>query len=309
MKTVNHLLSRLFELAGNVEPSRSIEQWKAAYDLEALSWDHSIDQALMGGVLADRTAYAFASGYLSALSLMFPEQSHDGFSSFCVTEEGGNSPREIKATLTQVDGKWLLKGFKTFVTGGREAEQLFIAVTTGDVIEGRKQIRVVRVLAEQLGVTITELPELPFVPEISHATVRLDNVVVAPSDILPGDGYSDYVKIFRTIEDVHVSMGILGFIARTAITTQWEEHLVEKILSLILANRQIGLMDPRCSMTHLALAGARQQLESLLEQVDAEWEKKDEKGFSFWQRDKPLLKIAGKAGGQRRKNAWVDVSR
>ena len=308
MTIANDVISRLFEVSYQSVNELSITQWKALFDEERGNWSHSIDQALLGGVLADRTAFAFSSGYLSALRLMFPDFHHDGFASLCVTEEEGNHPKAIKATLKYCDGQWVLNGLKTFVTGGCDAQQLFIAATTDKVIDGRQQIRVVRVLEGQQGMVVTELPTLPFVPEVSHATVRFDNAVIAPSDILPGDGYSDYVKLFRTIEDVHVSMAVLGYIARTAISSRWPEALIEQVLALILSHRQIGLMDPRSTMTHLALAGARQQMELLLEAVDVEWEKSDKNGYECWSRDKALLKIAGKAGHQRRKNAWLAIA-
>jgi len=307
MTIANDVMGRLFEISYQSVGDLSITQWKTLFDDERGNWQHSIDQALLGGALADRTAFAFSSGYLSALRLMFPDFLHDGFASLCVTEEEGNHPRAIKATLKHCDGQWVLNGLKTFVTGGSDAEQLFIAATTDEVVEGRQQIRVVRVLAGQQGMVVTELPTLPFVPEVSHATVRFDNAVIASSDILPGDGYSGYVKLFRTIEDAHVSMAVLGYIARTAIAHRWPEALVEQILALTLSHRQIGLMDPRSTMTHLALAGARQQMEMLLEKVNVEWVRTDKSGYECWLRDKALLKIAGKAGSQRRKNAWLAI--
>ena len=307
MTTANDVMGRLFEISHQPVNELSITQWKVLFDDERANWQHSIDQALLGGVLADRTAFAFSSGYLSALRLMFPNFLHDGFSSLCVTEEEGNHPKAIKATLKIQGGQWVLNGLKTFVTGGCDAEQLFIAATTDKVVDGRQQIRVVRVLMGQQGMMVTALPTLPFVPEVSHATVRFDNALINVADILPGDGYSDYVKLFRTIEDIHVSMAILGYVVRTAISQQWSELLVEQILALILSHRQLGLLDPSCTMTHLALAGARQQMDVLLEQIDVEWEKADKKGFEFWARDKALLKIAGKAGRQRRKNAWAAI--
>ncbi len=307
MTTVNDVMGKLFEFSHQPANELSITQWKALFDDERANWQHSIDQALLGGVLADRTAFAFSSGYLSALRLMFPNFIHDGFASLCVTEEEGNHPKAIKATLKKQGGQWVLNGLKTFVTGGCDAEQLFIAATTDEVVDGRQQIRVIRVLVGQQGMLVTALPTLPFVPEVSHATVRFENAVINATDILSGDGYSDYVKLFRTIEDIHVSMAILGYVARTAILHQWPTLLVEQILALILSHRQLGLMDPGCTMTHLVLAGARQQMEVLLECVGVEWEKADKKGFESWERDKALLKIAGKAGSQRRKNAWAAI--
>ena len=307
MTIANDVIGRLFEISHQPVSELSITQWKALFDDERANWQHSIDQALLGGVLADRTAFAFSSGYLSALRLMFPNFPHDGFASLCVTEEEGNHPKAIKTTLKKCDGQWVLNGLKTFVTGGCDAEQLFIAATTEVVVNGRQQIRVVRVLAGLQGMLVTELPTLPFVPEVSHAKVQFENSVINATDILPGDGYSDYVKLFRTIEDVHVSMAILGYVARTAILHQWSAFLIEKILTLVLSHRQLGLMDPSCTMTHLALAGARQQMDVLLESVSVEWEKTDKNGYECWSRDKALLKIAGKAGSQRRKNAWAAI--
>ncbi|MBV1920196.1 MAG: acyl-CoA dehydrogenase family protein [Pseudomonadales bacterium] len=307
MTIANDVMNRLFEISHQSVSDLSITQWKALFDDERVIWQQSIDQALLGGALADRTAFAFSSGYLSALRLMFPDFLHDGFASLCVTEEEGNHPKAIKTTLKNRDGQWLLNGLKTFVTGGCDAEQLFIAATTDEVVDGRPQIRVVRVLVGQQGMVVTELPTLPFVPEVSHATVRFDNAQIDASDILSGDGYSDYVKLFRTIEDIHVSTAILGYIARTAIFYRWPERVVEQILALIISHRQLGLMDARCSMTHLALAGARQQMDMLLEKVDVEWEKSDKNGYECWLRDKALLKIAGKAGSQRRENAWTAI--
>ena len=62
---------------------------------------------------------------------------------------------------------------------------------------------------------------LPFVPEISHGTVAFSDVPVDSGSILPGDGYSEYIKPFRTIEDLHVFAAILGFIFRIACLFRW----------------------------------------------------------------------------------------
>ena len=48
--------------------------------------------------------------------------------------------------------------------------------------------------------------------EIPHAEVGLDRVRVEASAVLPGDGYADYVKPFRTIEDAHVHCALLGYL-------------------------------------------------------------------------------------------------
>src|SRR5262245_25603109 len=94
------------------------------------------------------------------------------------------------------------------------AQSLLVVASTGNV-DGKNRLRVVRVPANAAGVRI-EPAVAPFVPEIAHARVTLDGVRVSAGDLLPGDGYDDYLKPFRTIEDLHVHGALLGYLIGVA---------------------------------------------------------------------------------------------
>ena len=64
MAIASDVMGRLFEISYQSVNELSITQWKALFDRERGNWQHSIDQALLGGAFADRTAFAFSSGYL-----------------------------------------------------------------------------------------------------------------------------------------------------------------------------------------------------------------------------------------------------
>ncbi|MEB2453903.1 hypothetical protein Q3369_15550, partial [Listeria monocytogenes] len=66
----------------------------------------------------------------------------------------------------------------------------------------RPQLKVATVSTNAAGLVFINKPPIPYAPEIVHTGSRFEGV--APGDahgLLPGDGYSDYVKPFRTIED------------------------------------------------------------------------------------------------------------
>lgn len=271
--------------------------------------DTTLEQAILGGALADRVAYAFTAGYQSALrSLYTTLQETDEFASFCITEEGGNSPKVLEATLTPTgpseEGRWLLHGTKTFVTGCDIATHLLIAASEGLDEEGRKKLRMVHIGRERRGLSIELMPALPFVPEVAHGVIACDGVEVKQEELLPGDGYLGYIKPFRTIEDIHVAAAILGYVTSRALATGWPKELVEECFALLLLHRQLPMLHPSSKALHVALAGARRQLERLLAACEAVWETQDAAHFAMWQRDKKLLRIAGSARSKRAEVAW-----
>jgi hypothetical protein len=55
------------------------------------------------------------------------------------------------------------------------------------------------------------------------------------SQVLPGDGYLDYVKPFRTIEDIHVSASILGLSMQMIQSQQWQATYAERTVAMMAA--------------------------------------------------------------------------
>lgn len=265
----------------------SVERMLLPADLD----ERPIDRAVRGGYEADRLGAAFVAGYSGALRALVPDAPLR--TSLCATESGGAHPRAI---ATRLDPELRLVGQKRWSTLATEAELLLVVASIGTDDEGRNRLKLVRVSPRAPGVTITAMPPPPFAPEVSHAEIRLDTQV-APGDVLPGDGYTDYLKPFRTVEDIHVHGAMVGWMLGLAARHAWPHELVERLLAAVAALRSLAAAPPLAPATHLALAGTIATTRELVER--APWSTLDPDALARWQRDRPLLEVAGKARAAR----------
>jgi hypothetical protein len=67
--------------------------------------------------------------------------------------------------------------------------------------------------------------------------------------------------------------------------------------------RSLALSDPESPAVHVALGGVLDLFGRLLERAAPLWERVDAPTRERWERDRPLLKVAGKARAQRREVA------
>ncbi|MCB9595869.1 MAG: acyl-CoA dehydrogenase [Sandaracinaceae bacterium] len=259
------------------------------------------DAALALGARADRIAYAFAGGYGAALDALLPDRDRARTAALCATEAGGVHPRAIQTELR--DGR--VHGDKTFVTLADHADDLLVLAKVGDDDAGRPRLVLARVDAKSDGVALEPLPEMPFVPEIGHASVRFDG---AAATLLPGDGWDDYVRPFRTVEDIHVHLAFLGWLIASG--RRWGafgDATLEEALAIAAGLHGLAVADPREPATHLALAGAITASARLVEGLDLDGVPADDR--VRWERDRRLLKVAGKAREARRVGAWTRLRR
>lgn len=302
------LLSTSLPLPATASAS-DMPQWQALTRQQYTQWQTPFARAVAGGFCSGSIGIAFTSGYQAALQALAPTRVDYNAASFCVTEAGGNKPSSIQTRLTaSTAGHWILSGEKSFVSGADHARRLLVAATDGQDEQGRNRLVMVQVETDQPGVAIQVLPPLPFAPEALHGSVRFDQVVITPEQRLPGDGYAQYVKPFRTIEDIHVSAAILGYLVRIARQYGFPRSSIEQLLALIWLHQPLAGAAPAEPTTHLTLAGARQLMESVLAALEACWAQVDPAVASAWQRDKALLQIAGKARTQRTLRAWETVT-
>lgn len=285
--------------------------WPAAADSLTAWWSQTaeargrfatpIDRALVSGALADRIGYAFASGYREALRALVPGL--DGVATLCVTETGGNQPRAIETKLAPRDtGGYELTGHKKWATAGSLAQWLLVCASTGSE-GGKNRLRMVRVATNAPGVTIVP-STAPFIPEVPHAEIRLDRVAIAEADVLPGDGYDDYVKPFRTVEDIHVHAALLGYAIGVARRRHMPRDLVERLVALALLLRAAAEGDAKDAALHVALAGIIELVSREIAALEAAWSAMPDAEWQRWQRDRALLGVAGTAREARRDKAW-----
>lgn len=302
------ILDWLFEQRRHIDTAglESLSAWKRVFDEASGGWDAPVDRAVIGGFLADRTAYAFAAGYESGLRRLVPALPGKAIVSFCVTEEKGGHPSTIRSALKEQDAgnAYSLTGGKKFITMADEADLLLVAASTGLTPEGKNSIRMALIERNAPGVTVSVMKGLPFVPEISHGTVTFSEVTVRREAMLPGDGYSGYIRPFRTVEDIHMFAAIGGFIFRIASLHDWPRTVIEDTAALIACARALAFEDPSSPPVHIALGGLHRQVMALLESSAGYWDLADEKTRAGWERDRALLNVAGTARSRRLETAW-----
>lgn len=294
------LLRKLLELRAPAH--ETLDSWWRATEEPRASFDRPVDRALLGGALADRVGFAFVGGYQAALEALFGRS--PGITSLCVTEAVGIRPQDIATTLKETSpGAFVVTGRKKWATGGPLAKSLLVAASTGTDDLGRNHLRMVRIPADAKGVKIIPVTAT-FVPEIPHSEVELDGVEVSEADVLPGDGYAQYIKPFRTVEDAHVHAALLGYVVGVARRIKVARDLIEQLLAAALAIRAVALADPRSPATHIALAGSLSQIAHVVGEVELRWEDSEGPEWTRWLRDRAIFRVAGAARAARREKAW-----
>lgn len=276
-------------LSADPQPAATphIDGWLARHRLRN---DPPLEAAIRGGFAADRLGLAFASGYQAACRRLVPDAPDGWLLALCATESGGGHPRAIQTALSE-DG---LTGDKRFVSMGTLARGLLVVARIGEA-DGRPRLKVALVDATSAGVTVAAQPALPFIPEVPHATLSLHRV--APVRLLPGDGYTDHLKPFRTIEDTFVHLSLLAHLVGLGRRSGWSPEVVEALVAQLCGLATISTLDPRSPVTHRALGGILASFEGLIGSLD--FSTMPEAAQERWARDAPLLQVAGRARAAR----------
>jgi alkylation response protein AidB-like acyl-CoA dehydrogenase len=286
--------------------------WIAGLPAELLRREPPIERAVLAAVRGSVPAHAVAAGHQAALRALVPGLPTGGAVAFCASEEGGAHPRGIRTRLApDAQGRLRLDGRKQWATLAPAASTLLVVASTGhETGDGgdRNVLRVVRVPSGREGVSVEPMPPTGFLPELDHAVVRLSGVEVEPAEVLPGDGYLDAVRPFRTIEDLHVAAALVAFTLGVGVRAAWPEPALERQLALLAGARSLASelsAAPSASPpgTHLALAGwlAQTQAARLLD--EPLWLLGDAALAAAWRRD-TAREVAAAARERRRERAW-----
>lgn len=233
--------------------------------------------------------FGFAVGYRSALQALLPALDSTRWAAMCVTEAAGNHPRNIQCA---VNDQGLLQGEKSFVTMAEFKPQLLVVAKAGDG-ENTPILKACLVDSAMSGVNITMMPPLPMVPEIGHGKISFDNV---QGQVLPGDGYAEYSKRFRTIEDVHVLTAFVSVLVSIAYRHGCDASVIEKGILLLasLMQTQASLHSDH-PVFHVHLAAAFDEFRQLCKTFEANMDGLPETIKANWFRDKKLFGVANTA--------------
>lgn len=294
---LDHLLNALFAAPeiGDDDVPASVDQ---AYNRWQTRWRETGDAfsaAVLNGFEADRTAWAFLGGYQSALRVLFPRLvEREGCVSLCVSEVGGNHPRAIETRLSARGRGFVLNGKKQWSTLSDRAGYLMVAARVDAPNAPRPELKVIEIPADAAGVARKPMPATPFVPEVTHCQIAFSDVAVEKRSILLGDGYSDYVKPFRLIEDCYVDAAIAGYFFRLARAYAWPAMVVEQLLNIISTLHQITKLPGDSAVGHLLFTQANAAFSELAEPKAAHWASVPAEVAQRWLRDFQLLTIAAK---------------
>ena len=289
-------LAGLFEREDQTLRSSLDAVW-ASYQTARASGAAPFRAAVRVASSVDRLGLAFAAGYSAALEHLIPDVILP--CALCVTEADGNHPRAIKARLEASDTSsgYMLDGSKTFVTFGGMAKTLIVAARVGEHSDGKPELAVVRIPADREGVSLIELPAISFVPEIPHARVEFHDVPVDAGERMHGDGYLDYVKPFRTVEDIHVFAAAAAYLLGLAKRSAGPAELMSELCATIVALDRLREGPPSDPGAHVALHGVAQSLSRLFstEEFAKVWEGAPPEERARWERDRNLLQVANTA--------------
>jgi hypothetical protein len=278
-------------------PAASLDEWYAAL-LERLGTASPFELALLGGRLSATPGLAFLAGYQGALRVLWPSAPRS-LGALCVTENNSVRPADMGTRLRGL----ALSGRKDFVTAADAADWLLVAAREEEQGQApRLALGVVHSGAP--GVRIETLRPMPMMPDIGHARLHLDG---AHCQRLAGDGWDDYVKPFRSIEDLHVLTAVCAWLQGVGRESAWPQALQLRLLGLLAACAEVSRLSATAPASHLLLGGLFAQFAALSADLDSACAAGPANWAAMWKRDKGLLEIAETARSKRLHKALAAV--
>lgn len=270
------------------EPAE-LDGWFAQAQARCIGCD-TLTSAMRGGRLAATPGLAFLAGYQAALRRLWPS-APPGLGALCATEQRSLRPADMQTRFTEGG----ISGAKDYVTAGPAAGWLLVAAR--DEAPGHSpRLSLYLVETGAAGVTLEPGAPLSLVPDIPHARLRLDH---APAKVLEGDCWDDFIKPFRTLEDLHVLAALVSWLHGLALECRWPQELQLRLLGLLPAAAEVATLSPSAPATYLLLAGIQAQFEALQPRLDAALASGPPHWARLWQRDRRILDLARAAQARR----------
>ncbi|OCX95500.1 acyl-CoA dehydrogenase [Stutzerimonas stutzeri] len=252
--------------------------------------------AVYGGRLAATPGLAFLGGYQAALRALWPD-APPGLGALCTTERRKLRPADMATRWD--DGH--LSGSKDFVTAG-DAVQWLLVSAREEGAEESPRLGLFAVEPAAAGVSLISGPQLPIVPDIAHGRLHLERAV---GTRLPGDGWRDYVKPFRTYEDIHVLAALSAWLYGVALQECWPRSLMLRLLNILGGAAEVARQPASEPASHLLLAAVLEQFAMLQPELDAVMSASEGACAVLWQRDRAVLGLAREAQARRLQQAVV----
>lgn len=258
------MIQQLLQLA-KTHPLKSYnatKDWSADY-YQLTSDKTPFEKAIIGGFTCQQFSFAFMAGYQAALAQMFPSIAPNELKALCVSEAKGGHPKAIHTTLVNHQ----INGVKTYVTAGSDAAHLLVLCKTDQIVDGRPLFKMVHLPKDASNIKVSNF-ELPFMLEVNHGKLALKETKITDNQVLAGDGYHDYTKPFRTLEDICVGAAYQAMLLRQAIDYQWDANLRDQLLLNLYTLKNLLSLPLLDKETHLLVIANERNFENLLPQID-----------------------------------------
>lgn len=272
-----------------------LEDWYAAVQ-QRTAGTEPFAGALLGGRLAATPGLAFLAGYQQALRALWAD-APAGLGALCATENRRLRPADMTTRLR--DGR--LDGRKDFVTAGDAAAWLLVPARE-ERIGDAPRLGMHVLAADAGGVVLEAGAPLPLLPDIAHGRLVL---VEAIGERLPGDGWADYVKPFRTHEDLYVLVALLGWLYGVALEHRWSQALLLRLVGLLAGAAEVARQPVEAAATHVLLAALSEQFAALQAELEGALAATPGEWSAMWLRDRGVLGLARGAQAERLRKAWL----
>lgn len=178
------------------------------------------EQAVRGGLLADRMAWVFLAGYQSALRHTFSELPTHGLAAFAVSEDRKGQPPLPGVTAVETDGTVQVSGYKTWVACSATLAHLVIKSDRGP------QAAYYCIARESAGLTLTNKYG-GFLPEMSQGVAQLENTPV------PNPLDAQQVGYFGIRETLYIYMAFCAWVGKHASSAAECQELITRLGLLV----------------------------------------------------------------------------
>lgn len=257
-----------------------------------------LSSALLGAA-SPLPSYAFAAGYQMAICWMMERNQlprpPTGIYALAASEAQGAHPRAIRCLYDPDEKK--LTGQKSFVTMATITDTLLVVALRGKQTGSRPDLAVVKQDIMAPGIKIGARLDVSFMPEIEHCPVAFWVEGIQSEQVLPGDGYSDWLKPFRAAEDASVAAALCGWIWRAG-RDGWLSGQDKCVLAALLYDLLQIESVPETAEEVLFLDDRMLRVEAL---VDRLCQKQQEDTVTkILARDRKILQVAASIRTQRR---------
>jgi hypothetical protein len=166
-------LQVLADLAHVDEPVETEGQYHALWLERVTGVDDLLDQAVLGGLLADRFAWVFLAGYQPAMNHTFGDGVARDWSAFAVSEDRTGELAPV--TWVAQGDEYLLNGYKTWVAGVEHMRHIVVKAGRG------RKARFFVVERTRPGLELRTKPE-GFLPEMTEGIAHFYHVRVGEDD-------------------------------------------------------------------------------------------------------------------------------